>query len=106
MRPLKVSSETSAVLFTSMLLLAVTMAGCQEKSSEQGAESQSPAQGPAQGSGDGGGGGGGGGQVRIACQVDIQTLCASEERVGRCLRNHLDRLSEGCRTAIDSRGSR
>lgn len=96
------------LLLTSMVVCGLTVAGCQEKSSGEKAGPQSPAQNPAQGAvgGQGGGQGGGGGPVRAACQAEIEKLCAGEERAGRCLRNHLDALSEGCRTTIESRSGR
>ena len=49
-------------------------------------------------------GGGGNGVVRKACQADIEQFCGATEpgggRLGQCLREHQDRLSEACRSAI------
>ena len=49
-------------------------------------------------------GGGGNPLVRKACQADIEQFCGSTEpgggRLGQCLREHEDRLSEACKTAI------
>ena len=43
--------------------------------------------------------------VRKACMADIQSLCAGIEagggRIGQCLREHRDQLSEGCKAAIE-----
>jgi hypothetical protein len=40
------------------------------------------------------------GNVRSACQIEIKKLCPSEEHAGRCLRNHPDELSDGCKDAL------
>lgn len=55
-----------------------------------------------------GGGGMGGGQgmamVREACKTDIEQFCAGTQpgggHIGQCLREHQDRLSEPCKSAI------
>jgi len=49
-------------------------------------------------------GGRDGGIIRKACQADIEQLCGNTEpgggRIGQCLRDHQDRLSEACKSAI------
>ena len=49
-------------------------------------------------------GGGGNPLVRKACQADIEQFCGGTEpgggRLGQCLREHEDRLSEACKSAI------
>ncbi len=57
------------------------------------------------------GGAGQRGLVRKACLPDIEQLCAGTEpgggRLIQCLREHQDRLSEACRSALsDARASR
>jgi hypothetical protein len=50
--------------------------------------------------------GSGRGAVRRACQADVEQLCASVEpgggRIVQCLREHQDRVSNGCKSAIAS----
>jgi len=46
--------------------------------------------------------GGGGRGVRAACRAESEKLCAGEERVGRCLRTHMDQLSGDCKAALGS----
>jgi hypothetical protein len=47
------------------------------------------------------------GPVRTACQSEIERLCPGEEHAGHCLRSHSrDHLSETCKAALASRGSR
>ena len=55
--------------------------------------------------------GGGGGVVRKACHDDILQLCANVEpgggRLIQCLREHQDRVSESCKSALsDAKASR
>ena len=49
--------------------------------------------------------GAGGGGPRAACIVESEKLCPGEERVGRCLRAHIDLLSAECKAAL-GRGQR
>jgi hypothetical protein len=53
--------------------------------------------------------GGGGGALRGACREDVEQLCAGVQpgggRIAQCLRDHQDRVSEGCKSAIASAGS-
>jgi len=49
-----------------------------------------------------GGGGGESRSVRAACRAESEKLCAGEQRVGRCLRAHVDQLSADCNAALDS----
>ncbi len=50
------------------------------------------------------GGGKGGGVLRGACRADVEQLCSGEEpgggRIMKCLREHQDRLSSSCKSAI------
>jgi WD40 repeat protein len=50
-----------------------------------------------------GGGGGEGGSVRAACRAESEKLCTGDQRVGPCLRAHLDLLSAGCKAALGPR---
>ena len=49
-------------------------------------------------------GGGGNGVVRKACQADIEQFCGGTEpgggRLGQCLREHEDRVSPPCKSAL------
>lgn len=55
-------------------------------------------------------GGRGGGALRGACRADIEQLCASVQpgggRIAQCLREHQDRVSAGCKSAISEAGDR
>jgi hypothetical protein len=52
-------------------------------------------------------GGSSGGPVRTACKSEIDKHCAGESEAGRCLRGlRSDELSEQCKAALASRGSR
>ena len=56
-------------------------------------------------------GGKGGGAVRGACRADIEQLCASVQpgggRIVQCLREHQDRVSPDCKSALsEPRGRR
>jgi hypothetical protein len=55
---------------------------------------QQPAQTPAAGKG---------AALRVACQKDIETLCAGQQKFRRCLRQNSDKLSEGCKAAMEAR---
>ena len=50
------------------------------------------------------GGGRGGGALRGACRADVEQLCAGVEpgggRIMQCLREHQDRVSASCKSAI------
>jgi hypothetical protein len=50
------------------------------------------------------GGGQGGAVLRKACQTDIEQLCGNVQpgggHIGQCLREHQDRVSEACKSAI------
>ena len=52
---------------------------------------------------------GGGHGLRRECRSELEQYCASSQR-GRerrqCLEDHRDKLSEGCKTALDARGHR
>jgi len=51
--------------------------------------------------------GAGGRGVRTACSAEAEKLCNGEERVGRCLRAHMDQLSPDCKAALGpGRGNR
>jgi hypothetical protein len=41
--------------------------------------------------------------LRSVCADDIQKYCANEDRVGRCLRQNMDKLSDACKTALAER---
>jgi WD40 repeat protein len=41
--------------------------------------------------------------IRSVCQSDISKLCAGEEHVGRCLRQHESELSDSCVAALKKR---
>jgi len=47
-----------------------------------------------------------GGALRGACREDVEQLCAGVQpgggRIAQCLREHQDRVSEGCKSAIAS----
>jgi hypothetical protein len=45
----------------------------------------------------------GGSAIRSICQADVAKLCAGEERVGRCLRQHESELSDSCVAALKKR---
>ena len=45
----------------------------------------------------------GGSVIRSICQADVAKLCAGEERVGRCLRQHESELSDSCVAALKKR---
>jgi hypothetical protein len=60
----------------------------------------SPASPTVQGGREGGGSRSG---VRDACRAESERLCAGDERVGQCLRAQMDKLSAGCKAALDSR---
>jgi hypothetical protein len=49
---------------------------------------------------------GGRGMVRKACMADIEQFCGSIEpgggRLGQCLREHQDRVSDTCKNALSS----
>ena len=45
----------------------------------------------------------GGSAIRSVCQADVAKLCAGEERVGRCLRQHESELSDSCLAALKKR---
>lgn len=74
-------------------VLAGFLAGCNESSSS---EDQSGS----------GRGGGGGGRMRVACQPDIEKLCAGEQHPRQCLTSHESALSSACKTALDDRANR
>ena len=68
---------------------------------------------PAQPGGGGGGMGrmgGGGGAMRQACSADLEKLCPGVQpgggRIGQCLREHQDQVSEGCKSALATARSR
>jgi hypothetical protein len=46
------------------------------------------------------------GLIRKVCHDDILQLCANTEpgggRIGQCLRDHLERVSESCKSALAS----
>jgi hypothetical protein len=71
--------------------LAIVAAGSGSSSAQQ------PGAGPA-------GPGGRGGGARMACREDIAKLCAGLEpgggRIGQCLRQHKDEVSDPCKTAL------
>lgn len=54
--------------------------------------------------GNGQAGKGQGGALRQACAADVQTLCAGIQpgggRLKTCLREHADKVSDGCKTAL------
>lgn len=81
-----------------LMLLAAAILTSGLASCNEGSSSEDPA-GP-------GRGGGGGGQLRIACQQDIDQLCAKEEHPRQCLTGHANALSRSCKDALDDRGSR
>jgi hypothetical protein len=60
--------------------------------------------GGAPGGGGAMGAGQGGAALRAACRTDIEQLCANVQpgggRIGQCLREHQDRVSEACKSAI------
>jgi hypothetical protein len=45
----------------------------------------------------------GGSAIRSICQADVAKLCAGEEHVGRCLRQHESELSDSCVAALKKR---
>jgi hypothetical protein len=45
----------------------------------------------------------GGSAIRSICQAEVAKLCAGEERVGRCLRQHESELSDSCVAALKKR---
>jgi len=49
---------------------------------------------------------GGGGLLRGACRADVEQLCSGIEpgggRIAQCLREHQDRVSNGCKEAISA----
>jgi hypothetical protein len=47
--------------------------------------------------------GGGREAIRAACGPDIDKLCAGEDRIGQCLRTHMDELSEACKAGLGDR---
>jgi hypothetical protein len=56
-------------------------------------------------------GGSRGGAMREACRADIEQVCGNTEpgggRIGQCLREHQDRLSAPCKSAMsDARANR
>ena len=102
---------------TAALVLAGALTGvglAQDQAPPQGqADQAQPEQGapdqgqPDQGQPDQGHHGGHhGGAVRAACQADIAKLCSADETTGgghgafRCLRDHQDAVSEGCKSAM------
>jgi len=48
----------------------------------------------------------GGGGPRRACEADIKSLCGDVQRgggrIGQCLREHKDQVSDGCKAALMS----
>jgi hypothetical protein len=38
--------------------------------------------------------------IRAACSMDIEKLCAREQRVGQCLRAHPEKLSDSCKAVL------
>jgi hypothetical protein len=41
--------------------------------------------------------------VRAGCGPEIEKLCAGDDRVGQCLRKHMDELSERCKGSLGKR---
>ncbi len=73
-------------------VLASSLAGCNDGSSTEDQKGS-------------GRGGGGGGRLRIACQLDIEKLCAKEEHPRQCLTGHEKVLSPLCKAALEDRGN-
>ncbi|HEX4159790.1 MAG TPA: cysteine rich repeat-containing protein [Rhizomicrobium sp.] len=42
--------------------------------------------------------------LRKACADDIQKFCANEDRKKRCLKDHMDQLSDTCKAAVAQHG--
>ena len=42
--------------------------------------------------------------LRKVCADDIQKFCANEDRKRRCLKDHIDQLSDSCKAAVAQRG--
>jgi len=60
--------------------------------------------GKSEGAGKGEAGPGDGqGAIRSICHAEVAQLCAGEERVGRCLRQHESELSDSCVAALKKR---
>jgi hypothetical protein len=86
--------------FAAILLAAGMISGCnqnQQKNADQKPAQEEFAHG----------GGGGHHGLRKICADDIQKFCANEDRKKRCLKNHMDQLSDACKAALaQHRGGR
>ncbi|HVE14779.1 MAG TPA: hypothetical protein VNI01_15395 [Elusimicrobiota bacterium] len=46
---------------------------------------------------------GGGGRVPVSCREDLKRFCGDSRRLFKCLREHEDVLSEGCKSDVDEK---
>ena len=97
----KAVSKCAAVLF---LLPAVMLPGCQKQNNAQTAHEKPAAHenvaAPQNTAGDRHQ------RLRAVCADDIQKYCANADRMRRCLKENIDKLSDACRTAVSQRGGR
>jgi hypothetical protein len=88
-----------AIGLAAVLLAAGMISGCnqnQHKNAEQKNAEQKPAQQELVRGGHRG--------LRKACADDIQKFCANEDRKKRCLKDHMDQLSDTCKAAVEKKG--
>jgi hypothetical protein len=86
--------------FLLVAVMGVGLAGC-ERHGEHAAARLGGHEAMREGRGERHGGG-----IRKACEADIEQFCAADQ-TGRdrrqCLESHLDKLSAGCKTAVEAR---
>ncbi|HEX3429900.1 MAG TPA: hypothetical protein VHT03_03360 [Rhizomicrobium sp.] len=86
----KSAATRAAVLF---LLPALLIGGCQKQQNNTQATHQKAAGGRHQ-------------ALRGVCAEDIQKYCANADRMRRCLKDNMDKLSDACKAAVAQRGGR
>jgi hypothetical protein len=95
----KIVMSRKAIGLAAVLLAGAMISGCnqnQKTTEQKNGEQKTTQQELVRGGGHRG--------LRKVCADDIQKFCANEDRKRRCLKDHMDQLSDTCKAAVEKHG--